>query len=289
MSPRWGRTPVRLGKRRRLGLQLGRDPAPGGGIAKAFGADRHAGGARGEEIGGMRARWRSRPSRSAADRPRRPPRSPARAPPPAPPARRPRPCRRRATAAALRGSSAMPLSVLISDTASAPASSAARATAAGSLAFGRELHDQRLRAERAHGLARPARSRRDRRPSRARSPRSGRTRSARSAPPRRARPRAATSVASSSRLKPITDTTSGTGSSASSGRSEAEEALEPLVGQPDRVDQAGRGLPQARRRVALARLERDRLRDEGVEGEALEQRVAEGPPGGDRVEGARSR
>jgi hypothetical protein len=68
----------------------------------------------------------------------------------------------------------------------------------------------------------------------------------------------------------------------------AQEALEALVGQPDRVDQASRGLEQARRRVALARLDGDRLRDERVEGEALEQCVAEGAPGRDRVEGARA-
>ena len=61
----------------------------------------------------------------------------------------------------------------------------------------------------------------------------------------------------------------------------------PLLGSPiELISPAGR-LPQPRRRVALARLERDRLRDEGVEREALEQGVAEGAPGGDRVEGAR--
>ena len=98
-----------------------------------------------------------------------------------------------------------------------------------------------------------------------------------------------TSVASSSRLKPITETTSGTGSSASWGRSLDEEALEALVGQPDRVDQPAGGLPQPRRRIALARRDVIVLRHEGVEGEALEQRVAEGAAGGDRVEGAASR
>ena len=63
-----------------------------------------------------------------------------------------------------------------------------------------------------------------------------------------------------------------------------QEALEPLVGQPDRVDHAGAQLPQPGRRVALARGERDRLGDERGEREALEQRLAERAPGGDRVE-----
>jgi hypothetical protein len=38
--------------------------------------------------------------------------------------------------------------------------------------------------------------------------------------------------------------------------------------------------------VALARRQRNRLRYEGVEGEALEQGIAEGAPRGNRVEGA---
>ena len=65
-----------------------------------------------------------------------------------------------------------------------------------------------------------------------------------------------------------------------------EELLEALVGQPDRVQQAGRELVQARRRVALARRERDGLGHERGEREALEQRVTERTPGGDRVERA---
>src|SRR5439155_15208520 len=55
------------------------------------------------------------------------------------------------------------------------------------------------------------------------------------------------------------------------------------VGETDRVDHPGGRLPQARRRVALARSERDRLRDEGVEGKLVEKRIAEGAAGGDRV------
>src|SRR5205085_1585204 len=43
-------------------------------------------------------------------------------------------------------------------------------------------------------------------------------------------------------------------------------------------------LPQARRRVALARQQRDRLGDERAERELLEQRVTERAPGGNRVE-----
>ena len=65
-----------------------------------------------------------------------------------------------------------------------------------------------------------------------------------------------------------------------------EEAVEALVREPDRVDHPGRGLPEPRRRVAGSRLGGDRLRDEGGEREALEQRVAEGASGGDRIEGA---
>ena len=66
-----------------------------------------------------------------------------------------------------------------------------------------------------------------------------------------------------------------------------EEPLEPLVRQPDRVDHPRRRLPDPLRLVADPRLGRDRLRDEGGEGELLEQRVAVHPPGGDRVEGPR--
>src|SRR6185436_15755003 len=60
------------------------------------------------------------------------------------------------------------------------------------------------------------------------------------------------------------------------------------VRQPDGVDETARRLPEARWRVALARGERDRLRHERVEGEALDQSVAEGAPRGDGVEGSRA-
>ena len=97
--------------------------------------------------------------------------------------------------------------------------------------------------------------------------------------------KAATRRATSSRVEPMTLTISGTGSSASCGRSSLEVAVEPLVGQPDRVDHAAGQLPQPRRRVALARLERDGLGDEGGEREVLVEGVAERLAGGDRVEG----
>ena len=53
-----------------------------------------------------------------------------------------------------------------------------------------------------------------------------------------------------------------------------EVAVEALVGQPDRVDHAAGQLPQPRRRVALARLERDGLGDEGGEREAARSRAS---------------
>ncbi len=64
-----------------------------------------------------------------------------------------------------------------------------------------------------------------------------------------------------------------------------EKAVEPLVRQPDRVDEAGGSLVEARRRVAGARLGGDGLRDECREGEALVEPVAKGPARRDRVEG----
>ena len=54
-----------------------------------------------------------------------------------------------------------------------------------------------------------------------------------------------------------------------------QETLQPLVRQPDRVDHPGRGLPDPLRLVARARLRRDRLRDEGGERKVLEQLIAE--------------
>ena len=118
----------------------------------------------------------------------------------------------------LSGASAIPLRVLISETASAPASCAARATAPGSVALGVSLTISGL-------------------------PVSGRTRSRRAAVSEGSAPmtsplstlghdtlsssattssrsaKAATSVATSSRVKPMTLTISGTGRRASTGRS----------------------------------------------------------------------
>ena len=159
-------------------------------VAEALGAHRHAGRARGEEIGGVTARSDASHADHGDSRPPARPKPPARAPPLAPPGPRRRRCAPPSHGRAVRGSSAMPLRVLTSETASAPASSAARATRGGLGRVGRELHDQRLVGERPHRAPRRARSRRGRRPSRGRSRRSGRTRSARRAPPRRARRRA---------------------------------------------------------------------------------------------------
>ena len=60
----------------------------------------------------------------------------------------------------------------------------------------------------------------------------------------------------------------------------------PLFGRPIEFSSPLGQLVQPRRRVALARRERDRLGHERGEREALEQRVAERTPGGDRVERA---
>ena len=202
-------------------------------------------------------------------------------------ARRGRRCPPPSQGRPIAGSMALAFSVLISETASAPPSSAATRDRGRVGDVRRQLHDQRLRGQR------PQRARAAPRVSAGCSPTISpdwtlgqETLSS----------IAATSVAAADRLdqprelargsSPITETISGTGSSASCGRSSAEEALEALVRQPDRVDHPGRRLPEPRRRVAGARLRRDRLRDEGRERELVEQRVAEGPPRRDRVEGA---
>ena len=125
----------------------------------------------------------------------------------------------------------MPLSVLMSDTASAPASSAAAATAAGSAALGVSLT-----------TIGSSVSGRTRSTARAVSPGSAPITSplstfghdtfsssiATSGP----LPHARHQPASSSRLKPITDTTSGTGSSARRGRSCPGSPSRPLFGSP---------------------------------------------------------
>ena len=73
-----------------------------------------------------------------------------------------------------------------------------------------------------------------------------------------------------------------------SGRSSAMKRVEALVRQADRVDHSRPRLPQPRRRIAGARLERDRLRDVGRERERCSNGVAEDAARGDRVVGARS-
>ena len=129
------------------------------------------------------------------------------------------------------GSSAMPLSVLISETASAPASWAAAATASGSLAFGVSLtisgRSESVRT-RSTALAVSAGS------APITSPVStfGQETLSSIIDTSVRSPTAATSSASSSRLKPITETTSGTGSSASWGRSSARKPASPLFGRP---------------------------------------------------------
>ena len=125
----------------------------------------------------------------------------------------------------------MPLSVLISEIASAPASSAAAATPAGSAAVGVSFTIT--------GFPATARTR-----STAAAVSAGsapitspvstfghETFSSTIATSSRS-PTAPASRASSSRLKPITETTSGTGSSASRGRSSRRKPSRPLFGSP---------------------------------------------------------
>ena len=67
-----------------------------------------------------------------------------------------------------------------------------------------------------------------------------------------------------------------------------EIGLQSLVGESDRVDQARRRLPQARRGVPGAGRARDRLGDVGGERELGLERRAEGLARGDHVERARA-
>ncbi len=182
------------------------------------------------------------------------------------------------------GSRPVARSVLISDTASAPPSSAASATAAGSAVFGVSF-----------------------------------TISGFSVSGRRAEQSASVSAGCSPTIRPdltfgqetlssIAATSSRSPTPATSrekpsrrspsprrpaGRAAPPAAAGPLPGsprgpcsEPDGVDHPARGLIKARRRIARARLRGDRLRDEGGEREPLEQGVAECPPSCDRVERA---
>ena len=183
------------------------------------------------------------------------------------------------------GSSAIPFSVFTSETASAPAPSAAAATAAGSRGVRRELHDQRLRRLRPHALDRQGGLGRVRAHDQAGlHVRAGHVQL-----------QHRDLVALAHRGHEVSELLAREAhhrdherhrQARQLGQVRGEEALQALVRQPDRVDHPGGGLPEPRRRVALARLEGDRLRDEGVEREPLEQGVAEGAPGGDGVEGA---
>ena len=152
------------------------------------------------------------------------------------------------------GSIALAFSVLISETASAPPSSAATATAAGSATFGVSFTISGFSV-------------------------SGRSASSSAAVSAGCSPTirpewtlgqetlssiAATSSLLADAARPgartprgwcaITETISGTGSSASCGRSSARKPVEALVRQPDRVDHPGRRLPDPLRLVAGPRL-----------------------------------
>ena len=234
-----------------------------------------------------RRRSRRRPCRPPESAPRRRRARTCSSATPAPPGPRARRCRPRARAAAWPDRSRVAFSVLISETASAPPSAAATATAAGSATFGVSFTISGLSV-------------------------SGRSASSSAAVSSGCSPTISPDwtlgqetlssiAATSSRCRDAPRRAARTprGSSPSPRRSAApaagqlrqvllEESLEALVREPDRVDHPGRRLPEPRRRVSGARLRRDRLRDEGREREALEQRVAEGAPGGDRVEGARA-
>ena len=166
----------------------------------------------------------------------------------------------------VRGWRAMPLSVLTSETASAPARSAAVATAGRIARIGRQLDDQRLLGGGAHPLecaggligvrahdqagldVRTGHVELDQGHLVALAHPSGEGRQLVAA---EAHHRHAERHRQLGQLRQVA----------------RQEALEALVGQADRVDQPGRGLPQPRRRVALPRLAGDRLGDEAVERE----------------------
>ena len=235
--------------------QLGGDPAPRGRVAEAFGADGDRRGARGEEIGRVAAASRCRPCRSRGSRP-----SPRRVatcsraiariagpetPPVRPPSHGSRVC----------GWSAIPLSVLTSETASAPALLGGRRDGRGLGRVRRELHDQRLLGLRADPLDR--RGRLGRIGAHDEAGLDVRARDVQldhrhlvARPDGRDERRELVAAEAHHR----DDQRHGQLGELRQVR--LEEAVEPLVRQPDRVDQPGRRLPQPRRRVALARLER---------------------------------
>ena len=163
------------------------------------------------------------------------------------------------------GCGAMPRSVSISETASAPWASAAAATSAGDAQLGVNLTISGFAVR-----ARTASSRRASSPGSAPNIKpvltlghetlsSSAVTSSRSPTVRPAR-------ATSSWAPPITLTISGTGSSASSGQVVAQEAVQSLVGQPDRVEQSAGSSYSRGARVSFARRERDRLGHDAANG-----------------------
>ena len=265
--------------------QLRGDPRAGPRVAEVLRPDRDQAGSGGEEFGGVGAAGDPAHAdrRAVATAARR--RAAAAARSGAPPGPRGRRDRRPAPGAPLAGSIALAFSVLISETASAPPSSAATATAAGSATLGVSFTIS--------GFAVSGRS-----------ASSSASVSLGCSPT--IRPEwtlgqetlssiAATSSRSADRLDQARELLAAGRHHRDDQRHRqlgqlrqvlGQEAFEPLVRQPDRVDHPRRGLPDPLRRVAGARLGGDRLRDEGREGEVLEQRVAEDAAGGDRVVGA---
>ena len=150
--------------RQSAGRRARRRPGAGQRVAERFGADRDDVGARVEQVArvasGLDAAHPDDRDRDARRGPRRPARARRRGPPgpdtpPVPPPSHGSP--RRA------GAAPSPRSVLISETASAPAASTAAATVAGRRGVRRQLDDQRLAGQRADARRAARRPRRARR------------------------------------------------------------------------------------------------------------------------------
>ena len=184
------------------------------------------------------------------------------------------PCRRPATARRVRGSIAVARSVLISDSASAPASSAASRDRPDVGDVRRQLHDQRLRGQRAHAghqgchLARLGAHHAARLHVRAGDVQLERRDLGRGPAT------ASTSVANSSCEKPATLTIRGTGRVASSGRSCSRNPARPLLGRPIELispagvsHRRGGGLPPRGASVIV-------LETKAANGKLLAERVA---------------
>ena len=196
-----------------------------------------------------------------------------------------RACRRATARPGRRGCGAIPRSVLISETASAPCASAAAATSAGDAQLGVSLTIS--------GFVVRART---------------------------ASSSAATSAGSAPNIRPVltfgqetlssSAVTSGRSATVSTSRPDlvvrvahhvddqrhrqprelrqilGQEALEALVREPDRVQQSTRQLVQPRWRIALARSDRDGLGHEGREGKVGQEGVTKRTVSGDCVEGS---